>query len=46
MSAKMPTSGTSTSFYIPAEKTNSTFNYGKKISKDNSFSIDQNISSI
>ncbi|CAD8084140.1 unnamed protein product [Paramecium sonneborni] len=44
ISTKMPTSGTSTSFYIPSEKTNSSFNYGKKISKDNSFIGDHNLS--
>ncbi|CAD8180023.1 unnamed protein product [Paramecium pentaurelia] len=44
ISAKMPTSGTSTSFYVPSDKANSSFNYGKKISKDNSFLGDHNIS--
>ncbi|CAD8119764.1 unnamed protein product [Paramecium sonneborni] len=46
MSTKMPTSGTNTSFYVPTDKVNTSFNNGKKISKDNSFQLDQNISSI
>lgn len=40
----MPTSGTSNSFYVPSDKANSSFNYGKKISKDNSFLLDHNVS--
>ncbi|CAK87643.1 unnamed protein product (macronuclear) [Paramecium tetraurelia] len=44
ISTKMPTSGTSTSFYVPPDKNNSSFNYGKKISKDNSFLGDHNTS--
>lgn len=36
----MPTSGTSTSFYVPSDKGNNSFNYGKKASKENSFLVE------